>query len=449
MRHGKKISNADLIGEQGLHYVAQVVNEMGHIFRVEREQDAGIDGHIEIRDPKTQEMSNARILVQVKATSSRWTGEDENRFSYTVARRDLDYWFKSRIPVILVVSRPSTDEAYWVSIQDWFAKVDVRQGRKIEFRKDVHRFDAGAAMRLADLAVPLSTGKHASPRVQKESLTANLLPVRVLAPKVFVAPSPYRSRRDVWNVVGRDDPSVGGEWLLREGMILSFYDLREEPWRSVCEWQATDDFSSDEWSGSSETNRQDAMVQLLEHALENRLWSDHVLLAPRSRPSLFYFDAAGGLDAQGERKQPSGRGERVRTVVSTHGKGGRGFVRHYGFEAVFHHLNAAWFLQVNPTYVFTTNGRSRHPKERELLSGVKRLERNGAVSLLVSFWGHYLTSVTSNPPLLEPKSPFIQLDPPLTFEVAEGLVESDWTMAAHGIRPSDGPVDGPLFDVDE
>jgi len=104
-------------GQRGVNLVERIVLGMGFTWEATR-VDAGIDGQIEIRDPTTGAMKNWILRAQVKEreTFIRETGES---FEFVCEEKDLDYWLGETTPNILIVCRPSTDEAYWISIRDW------------------------------------------------------------------------------------------------------------------------------------------------------------------------------------------------------------------------------------------------------------------------------------------------------------------------------------------
>jgi hypothetical protein len=58
-----------VLGERGVHAIAQRVDEMGHLWHPTVGVDSGIDGEIELRGPATREVRNVRIGVQSKATA--------------------------------------------------------------------------------------------------------------------------------------------------------------------------------------------------------------------------------------------------------------------------------------------------------------------------------------------------------------------------------------------
>ena len=103
MGSGKQVSRSAHIGDAGIALIHQRVSAMDHVWH-ERTVDAGIDGTIELRDPATGEVSNCHLQVQSKAGDNDFPGETADRFHYDCDERDLDYWMKSSMPVLLVCS---------------------------------------------------------------------------------------------------------------------------------------------------------------------------------------------------------------------------------------------------------------------------------------------------------------------------------------------------------
>src|SRR5688572_24158684 len=102
--HPKKIASTTLLGERGVNLIAGLVMEMGLVWYPTGTVEAGIDGHIELRDAATGEVHNVVIGVQSKATDRPFANEDGTGFDYYCDPRDLEYWLKGNLPVILVVS---------------------------------------------------------------------------------------------------------------------------------------------------------------------------------------------------------------------------------------------------------------------------------------------------------------------------------------------------------
>ena len=130
--------------------------------------DVGIDGDIEICDPVTGEATNAFVKVQAKATTQPFQAETGDSFEYTCEQKDLDYWLRGNAPTILIVCRPETNEAYWISIKDYFKDLAVLKTRKIRFDKRRDQFDVMSATALKQLALPKDSGVYFSPLAKPE-----------------------------------------------------------------------------------------------------------------------------------------------------------------------------------------------------------------------------------------------------------------------------------------
>ena len=118
----KVAHHSGFIGQDGITLIATIVGSMRRLWTpTSAQSDLGIDGYIELcRDTEDgKRVATTFIIpVQSKAMHSSWSREDENGFVYNVDERDPRHWLAGNHPVILVVSRPSTGEAYWISIKD-------------------------------------------------------------------------------------------------------------------------------------------------------------------------------------------------------------------------------------------------------------------------------------------------------------------------------------------
>jgi len=172
----KRILPTSFTGHKGVLLIDSIVTNMGWLFTPTlAHTDGGVDGFIEIRRNETDELTNLILQVQSKATSKEWTAETGDLFEYRCSDRDLAYWLQGNTPVILVVSRPDTQEAYWVSVKHYFNDLSARKAKKVRFDKKTGRFDVNAAGALHDLAAPVNSGLYSEPPPKSESLLSNLL----------------------------------------------------------------------------------------------------------------------------------------------------------------------------------------------------------------------------------------------------------------------------------
>jgi Domain of unknown function (DUF4365) len=172
----KRILPTSFTGHKGVLLIDGVVTNMGWLFTPTlAHTDGGVDGFIEIRRNKTDELTNLILQIQSKATTKEWAAESPDSFEYRCSDRDLAYWLQGNTPVILIVSRPDTGEAYWVSVKDYFKDLSARKAKKVRFDKKANRFDVNAAGALHDLAAPVDSGLYSEPPPKSESLLSNLL----------------------------------------------------------------------------------------------------------------------------------------------------------------------------------------------------------------------------------------------------------------------------------
>lgn len=440
----KKIHQNTITGQKGINLIERVVLGMNYAWYPSGGVEAGIDGAIEIRDPATGIALNAIVQVQSKATTRRFPAETEDALEYTCEERDLDYWLRGNAPVILVVSRPDEDEAYWVDLKAYFRDPARRQGRKVRFDKERDRFDARCAAALAALAIPRDAGIYLAPPPCEETLWSNLLAVERFADGIYIADTEYRRPRDVWARLREREVQVGREWILKGGKLLSFHDLAEEPWPHVCDRGTVDRFNSVEWAESDDPDRRREFVQLLNQVLRQKLWP--AMRYSESR-ECYYFAATADL-APRELAYRS-RFNATKRVVFQGYPNRRdpqrmAYYRHSAFEGRFLGLDGAWYLEITPTYFFTRDGHYESLLTPDLLKGIKQLERNPAVLGQVLMWADYLASRGD---LFTPAYPFLEFGSLQTFELAAGVDDELWLgreeeREAEAVRSELGELEG-------
>ena len=384
--------------------------------------DVGIDGEIEIRNPRTGEVTNQIIKVQSKAVSQ-FQGENESGFDYWPSDNDVRYWLGRNVPVILVVSRPATNEAYWVSVQRYKAGA-ATQTKKVHFDKNRDRLDATAAAKLADLVKNLRTGIYSPPSIKQERLLSNLLPVTRFPERLHIAATEYRERQELMAVLKEKAREFGGEWTLKSKQILSFRDLREHPFRDICDIGTAEEFPVSEWADSDDAERQRDFVALLNAALRQKLYSLGVRFEHRTPMSCYYV--RGNLELKPVAfGYPGGKKPTNRDVFRPYRtKSGQvSYCRHSAFKGQFYRFGGRWYLEVTPTYYFTRDGLEHYAAYEPLLKGIKRLEKNLAVRGQVMMWASLLAQ---DGDMYRADYPYLAFGAPAQFELAVGLDDDQW-----------------------
>lgn len=417
------------IGQGGINLIATVVNQMRHLWTPTPQQsDLGIDGYIELCDdtPEGKRKGTGFVVrVQSKATANEWPQETSEGFVFRdVSERALQYWLASNDPVILVVSRPSTNEAYWVSIKHYFKSIESRRNRTVLFRKQTQRFDASVDLRLRELAVPPDAGIKTDPLAKVEALECNLLPVLRYPPKIYSAPSRFTKFESIQKAAKKTDARLTRGWFLKHKRIFSFRPLTEAPWPAIRKGNRIDEAAAASWANSDDPVVMRDFVRLLNEGLASYLGGRGLwkFKLPTGRLLYFFAPAEEGI----ERKLRWGERDSERGVVQkVHAKHDPTRVICYRHNAIipqFERFAGKWYLVAEPTYHFTKDGENAYSYREEYLAGMKRLEKHLAVSNNVRFWVHFLTHVD----LLEQRDDMLAFGKPAQFTCDYGIPDADW-----------------------
>jgi Domain of unknown function (DUF4365) len=219
--------------QQAVMWVGQQVIAMGNVFNM-LQTEAGIDGMIELADPQTGAASASFLGVQVKTAIS-FDAESGERFSFYADGRDIAYWKSSQIPVLLVVCRSGTEEAYAVIVQDYFKLPENRNTKTVVFNKrlDSFRRDETWARQLVGMGVPHTRGFSFPPLPKEEILSSNLLET-VLPKNVYSGRSKLKTRAEIIAEL-RNAAFEGHEFILREGLVWTVHPLSASAWSGVVE----------------------------------------------------------------------------------------------------------------------------------------------------------------------------------------------------------------------
>ena len=309
----KKIGNSDMIGSRGVNLIERRILEMGFLWYPSWGVEAGIDGRLEIRN-EDAEVTNCIISVQSKATDGSFEGETETELMFTCNERDLRYWLKGNLPVILVYSRPRTDEAYWLSLKDYFSDPIQRATRKLRFIKPRDSFNLSAKDALRKLALPDDGGLYLGATPKRETIFTDLLPVAEFPKRFYYAHTTYSSHKQALDLLFASAKTSGMKvwrgFAINKKTIYSFYDLSSPQWKEVVEAGTVESDLTFEWSMTSDPDRKRLFVELLNVTLQDQLREDDIHF---SNIDKFYFhrasedlsDALVGIEAV--EKMPAAR----------------------------------------------------------------------------------------------------------------------------------------------
>ena len=417
LRH-KNISRTGVTGQKGVNLIERVVLDMESLWTPSGANEIGIDGYVELFDPATRTPLGLTLAAQSKVMSGIGT-DAKPTFIFRCAPADVEYWLAGNMPVILVVSDPSAAAAWWVSIKDYFKDWTPGSSTTVTFTKVAQRFTKDSFNELLALAAP-PRGLYLAPPRKNERLHSNLLRVDAFPNRIHVADTECRSPRDVWAVLGKSQREPDAGWVLRGKRLISFQDISEDPWTTVCERGTVECSPTSDWAESPEQERQHLFVQLLNQTLRAQL-----------RDEIRYWPKEGCFALMGTPRRLSYQSLRRRSkisvisVFSRTGADGRVFEwrRHMAFRAQFRLFGNQWCLEITPTYRFTRDGYELDRFHQDRLRGIKQLEGNRAVLSSVLFWADYLRPKAD---LFAAAAPPIRFGDLVTFDLPVGINDQQW-----------------------
>jgi Domain of unknown function (DUF4365) len=390
----KTVPNSIFIGNEGAYLVPQIVNEMRFLWTPSAQFELGIDGTIEIVDPKTSRGTGNIIKVQVKTTSNPWAEETDDSFAFLVRQHDLDYWLSGNTPVILICCKAGSRETYWVPVKQYFEKAERRHERKIRFLKSRDCFSPACREALIDLAVPTDSGLYIASIPKEETLYSNLLPVLYFPETVFHASTECKDDKDAGALLRELAVDPPAEWIVTGDRFFSFHDISKAPWNEVCDSGDIEPMPTAKWAYSENAAERRQFVRLLNRCLSQKFKGERIWF--NKKRQCYYFGADGTPEEAQARavKEVSISRAVAKTVVRPYmskTKPGHIFYWcHLAIERQFVLFGDQWYLQITPTYFFTSDGTHRKSFAESYLAGIKRLEKNSAVLRNVLTWANFL-----------------------------------------------------------
>ena len=419
----KTITTNQMIGEIGEAATRVRFLKMGFQFDTRSRLEAGIDGIAEVMD---QGRPMARLIaVQVKATAeARYSFEDGDGFTYLLEGRDLEYWRPANLPIIIVLYRQSDETFFWKEVPRGVEAGD----RRLRFDKRTDVLDMDAVDRLAALTVPKNSfGHYIPPLGGGEDVLVNMLPITLPA-EMYVASTPYEAKKAVSILLDQDEPARF-DWVIKGDRFWSFHDPRASVTRDIVDLDQVEAIDTSEIAFHEDVDVRNLFAFLLRRALDQQVRSD---LGWHKDGRYFYFRAKEKNTARDFTYEASKRkasSEVVNVALNKADKSRVAFVRHHAFIPRFENLFDQWFLVINPTYHFTTDGFHPHSYPAEFLAGKKRLDKSASLRGQVILWHRLLTredSASSDLFALPNGEPRLVFGEPPTVRLPTRVPEDVW-----------------------
>lgn len=422
MAAGKKVTDSVVIGDSGIALIHTIVGKMRHVWRAwDGSTDVGIDGSIELRDPSTGEASSKHLLVQSKASDRPFPSETDEKFHYICKERDVDYWMKADVPVLLVCSHPDVGGAWWVNVSAWFADPRHRASLRVDFNKATDAFDANSSTSLFAVADPYGRAHTPVPVALPETLTSNLLPVDMPDVYYAAATSMYKTG-DAYAAQRKTKHPTRSDFVLANKRIYAWRPLSGTSLANVPDASANT-YPVAELAHGTPDQRW-LLVRLLNAALRDDL-GDADFRWNHGRKFLHYRDTVD----KAQKKVLSTTGH-SRTVFKAHlNKKDPTKIAYYRHSALRWHFvdfDGDWYCAITPDYFFSHDGITESRYADDYLRGIKKLDRNQAVLGETRAWAAVLRTEEN---LLSDRDRILDFGDLVGIRVDKGISDASWKPA--------------------
>lgn len=214
-----------------------------------------------------------------------------------------------------------------------------------------------------------------------DQLFLNLIPLEAYPPRIFAAPTSIQEPKRIWEILRAGSTADVPGWILHRKCLYSFTDPSSCVLRKVIDPGTVKNLPTRAFAESEDPAELYVFGRLLQLALQQDMRAHQVRYFRKEK--IFAF--SGFLNEPPRVYGYSGLKLKSKITVVAHYPAQRSdgshytYLRHLGFEERFRKYEGTWFLQINPTYLFTSDGKLALWSHAKKLSGIKRLEKNRAV----------------------------------------------------------------------
>lgn len=188
-----------------------------------------------------------------------------------------------------------------------------------------------------------------------------------------------------------------GDWYFVENKIITFSDLNKSknPLRNIIETGTVEKLTVEEFISVND-NYKNSYVRLLKTCINQKLFNKHIRWIEKEDYYRFAFTAktptvrkiTWKLKKQATRAAVDEVWNKEHTQILC--------FKHIAFSTAIFNFDDIFYLSINPTWSYTWNGYEKSKLEKDLLSGIKRLETNKSIYNVFRFISYCLINSMEN-----------------------------------------------------
>jgi nucleoside phosphorylase len=278
------------------------------------------------------------------------------------------------------------------------------------------------------------TGVFSSPPVDvqplkiHEALYSNLLEVSSVPETIYSVSTTCNNRKQVWTLLKNELRVPPNDWVYKGHTLYAFHSFGESYWRDICDLETVEPHKTIHWSESTDSERVAEYIELLKGCLRE-LGNTRDLYYKHTKPFRFlYFAPTRSLKPRTVSTKSLKRFGSHTVFQGYYNEKTQKlrYYRHHAFRPDFYRFNNRWYLEISPTYHYTSDGHKTYRYYENEISGIKRRENNEAVFRQVMFWAEVLRDDETNFIRQQHPYEYLKFGDLLKFSFPFGILDEAW-----------------------
>lgn len=272
--------------------------------------------------------------------------------------------------------------------------------------------------------------QNIAPLEKRETLYSNLLTLTDVPKNLYTVTTECKNRGHVWRLLREQMDHPPTDWVYKGHTLYAFHDFSEPYWKDICELGTVEPNPTTHWSKSNDNDRLAEYVELLKGCL-TQLGSTRDLYYLHKKPFQFLYyaptdDLSPRIINTRSLVRPTGKHTVFQGYYPDKETKEFRYYRHHAFRFDFYRYEGEWYLEITPTYHYTTDGYRLYRYYEKLVRGIKKIETNEPVFRQVLFWSEVLRDDETNYLQQENKYPYLKFGELLHDSFPYGINDDVW-----------------------